>query len=485
MTQNVADRITPVILCGGSGTRLWPLSRQSYPKQFTPLIGSQSLFQYCAQRLSGPQFTPPVIVTASDFRFIATEQLMEAGVDPGPILIEPEGRNTAPAILAAALHVAATDPDAVLLVAPSDHLIEDVLGFHEAIAEGLRVVREEGRIVTFGIAPERPETGYGYLELATAHDGSGVAIPLRRFIEKPDLACAEEMAASERYLWNSGIFLFAARDILAAFTVHAPTLVDPVQAALATAQHDLGFLRLNPAIWAGIEPVSIDYAIMEKAEALSVVPYAGGWSDLGDWQAVMHAHEPDGQGVVCMGDAIPIDCTDSLLRAEGEGMAVVGIGLDRVMVVAMPDAVLVADLDRAQDAKLAVRALGARGLRQSVQFPRDHRPWGHFETLALSDRFQVKRIVVKPGGTLSLQSHMHRSEHWVVVSGTAKVMLNGEDRLVPENESIYIPLGASHRLENPGKVPMILIEVQTGAYLGEDDIIRHEDFYARRKHRAG
>lgn len=224
---------------------------------------------------------------------------------------------------------------------------------------------------------------------------------------------------------------------------------------------------------------------MEKADALSVVPYGGGWSDLGDWQAVMHAHEPDGQGVVCMGDAIPIDCTDSLLRAEGEGMAVVGIGLDRIMVVAMPDAVLVADVDRAQDAKLAVRALGARGLRQSVQFPRDHRPWGHFETLALSERFQVKRIVVKPGGTLSLQSHMHRSEHWVVVSGTAKVMLNGEDRLVPENELIYIPLGASHRLENPGKVPMILIEVQTGAYLGEDDIIRHEDFYARRTHRAG
>jgi mannose-1-phosphate guanylyltransferase/mannose-6-phosphate isomerase len=474
--------ITPILLCGGSGTRLWPLSRKSYPKQFASLLGSESLFQASARRLSGAEgalrFRAPTVVTGSDFRFIVTEQLLEAGIDPGPVLIEPEGRNTAPAVLAAALHAQAEDPGAVLLVAPSDHVIPDSAAFHAAVARGLDAVAE-GRLVTFGIHPDRPETGYGWLELSAAPAGDGAALPLAGFVEKPDAARAAEMLADGRHLWNAGIFLFAARDIVAAYEAHAPGLVAPVREALARARHDLGFVRLDAAAWSGVESVSVDYAVMEKAERLSVVPFAGRWSDLGSWSAVMRECPADADGVVTGGPATAIGCRDSLLRAENPDQELVGIGLDRIIAIAMPDAVLVADLSRGQEVKEAVAALKAKGAKQAEAFAMDHRPWGHFETLALSDRFQVKRIVVKPGAALSLQSHHHRSEHWIVVSGTARVTVDEEVTLVTENQSVYVPLGAVHRMENPGKVPMVLIEVQTGAYLGEDDIIRYEDVYAR------
>ncbi|WP_298674665.1 mannose-1-phosphate guanylyltransferase/mannose-6-phosphate isomerase [uncultured Lentibacter sp.] len=470
-------QITPVILAGGSGTRLWPLSRKSYPKQFTRLLGQETLFQAVAQRLSGASYAPPMVLTGADFRFVVTEQLLSVGIDPGAVVIEPEGRNTAPAVLAAALLAVQKDENAVLLVAPSDHVIPDAEAFRAAVLAGLGEVAA-GRMVTFGITPDSPQTGYGYLELAAAPSGLS-PVPLTRFVEKPCAARAEEMLAAGNYLWNAGIFLFAARDMIAAFEAHAPALIAPVQAALDAAEPDLGFLRLAPGPWAGAENVSIDVAVMEKSSTLSVVPFAAGWSDLGSWSAVREQMDKDAQGVASLGAVTAIDCENTLLRAESEGQELVAIGLKDLTVIAMEDAVLVADSRRAQDVKLAVCALKAKGAKQAEDFARDHRPWGSFETLALAERFQVKRIVVKPGAALSLQSHHHRSEHWIVVHGTAKVTVDDTVKLVAENESVYIPLGAKHRMENPGKVPMVLIEVQTGSYLGEDDIIRYEDIYAR------
>ncbi|MCL4189840.1 MAG: mannose-1-phosphate guanylyltransferase/mannose-6-phosphate isomerase [Rhodobacteraceae bacterium] len=469
--------ITPLLLCGGSGTRLWPLSRKSYPKQFAALGGEGTLFQASARRLSGPGFAAPVVVTHADFRFIVAEQLVQAGIDPGAVLIEPAARNTAPAVLAAALHVASDDPDRLILVAPSDHVVADAAAFRSAVAAGEAAARG-GAIVTFGIRPTRPETGYGWLELS-GPAAAGAAVPLARFVEKPDAGRAAAMLAEGRYLWNAGLFLFTAGTILAAFAAHAPALMGPVRAAVEGARTDLGFLRLAAAPWAEAADISIDYAVMEKAPNLVAVPFDGSWSDLGDWDAVWREGPQDGAGVTAAGPVTAIDCTGSLLRSEAEGLELVGIGLRDVVAVAMPDAVLVADRSRAQDVRRAVAALKARGARQAETFPRDHRPWGWFETLALGERFQVKRIVVHPGRSLSLQSHMHRAEHWIVVRGTARVTVDADVRLVAENQSVYIPLGARHRLENPGRLDMVLIEVQTGAYLGEDDIIRHEDVYAR------
>ena len=471
--------ITPILLCGGSGTRLWPLSRKSYPKQFVPLTGETTLFQASAARLSGEGFAAPVVITGSDFRFIVTEQLDEAGIDAQAVLIEPEGRNTAPAVLAAALWLEKTDPEALMLVAPSDHVVPDAEAFRTAVEAGAEVARA-GRLVTFGIRPDRAETGYGYLELAeNPGDFAARPIPLERFVEKPDAARAEEMLAAGTFLWNAGIFLFSVEAILAAFRAHAPGLIEPVAAAVAQGARDLSFFRLDPAAWKGAEDISIDYAVMERASNLSVVPYAGGWSDLGGWDAVWREAERDGKGVALSGAATALDCEDTLLRSEDARLEVVGIGLKDIVTVAMPDAVLVAHASRAQEVKQAVAALKKKRAPQAEAFPKDHRPWGWFESLVVGDRFQVKRIHVHPGAALSLQSHHHRSEHWIVVEGTAKVTVDDEVTLVTENQSVYIPLGAVHRMENPGKVPMVLIEVQTGSYLGEDDIIRYEDVYAR------
>lgn len=469
--------INPVLLCGGSGTRLWPLSRKSFPKQFTRLIGDESLFQASARRLAGEGFAAPVVITGSDYRFIVTEQLQAVGIDPGPVLIEPEGRNTAPAVLAAALHLAKSDPQALMLVAPSDHVVPDAAAFRTAVKAGEAAARA-GRIVTFGIRPTRAETGYGWLEL-TGPAADGVPVDLARFVEKPKRDAAETMLASGNFLWNAGIFLFTAATMIDAFRAHAPGLLTPVRAAVDAARADLGFLRLDEAAWKGAEAISIDYAVMERAGNLVAVPFGAGWSDLGGWDAVATEMGADPRGNALGGNAVAIDCDNTLLRAEEPGVELVGIGLNNIIAIATGDAVLVADKSRAQDVKRAVEVLQAKGAKQAEAFARDHRPWGWFETLALSDRFQVKRIVVKPGAALSLQSHMHRSEHWIVVSGTARVTVDDMVKLVGENQSVYIPLGAKHRMENPGKVPMVLIEVQTGTYLGEDDIIRYEDVYAR------
>ena len=474
----MADDIIPVLLCGGSGTRLWPLSRKSYPKQFVPMIGDGSLFQQAAQRLSGPGFATPIIVTNSDFRFIATQQLAEIGVDPGAILIEPDARNTAPALLSAALVAAQSDPDALILAAPSDHFIQQPGVFRDTVMRGADAARD-GDIVTFGIAPDKPETGYGYLELA-ATDGGTDTVPLTRFVEKPELSKAEEMLAAGNFMWNSGIFLYSAKTLIDAFAEHAPGTLELVQQAVDQAEADLGFLRLAPEPWAQCEDVSIDYAIMEKVKNLSVVVHQGDWCDLGGWEALREHGQSDADGVVTSGPVTAEDCSNSLLRSESEHLRLVALGLNDVVAVAMQDAVLISSRERAQDVGKLVKTMRQENLRQADTFPVDHRPWGFFETLTLGGRFQVKRIVVKPGAALSLQSHMHRSEHWIVVNGTARVTIDENVILLSENQSVYIPLGAKHRLENPGKVAMELIEVQTGAYLGEDDIVRYEDIYARK-----
>lgn len=472
-------QIHPVILCGGAGTRLWPLSRKASPKQFAPLLGEESLFQGTARRLAGEHFAAPLIVTNDAFRFIVAEQLGAIGMTSSAILIEPEGRNTAPAVLAAALAIAKQDPAALMLVAPSDHLIPDIAAFQAAVQAAVPRALA-GDLVTFGIKPTRPETGYGYLELA---DAAGTLAtqpqPLNRFVEKPALGRAVEMLASGQYLWNAGIFLFSVEAVLAAYRAHAPAMLDKVAAAVTAAHSDLGFTRLAAEPWQAVESISIDYAIMEKADNLAVMPYAAGWSDLGDWASVWQESEPDGEGNVCSANATAIDCSGSLLRTESDGLQLVGIGLENIIAVAMQDAVLIAPKSASQRVGEAVAALRARGVKQAETAARDQRPWGWFESIANGDGFQVKRIMVNPGASLSLQSHNHRAEHWIVVAGTAKVTIEDDIKLVTVNQSIYVPLGAKHRLENPGKLPVIMIEVQTGAYLGEDDIIRYADAYAR------
>lgn len=468
--------ITPVLLCGGSGTRLWPLSRRGYPKQFSSILGKETLFQSTARRLSGKSFEAPVVVTANAFRFIATEQLSSIGVVPSAVLIEPSSKDSAPAVLAAALDLQQTAPDTLMLIAPCDHNIPDGDLFRAILENSLPAARS-GKIVTFGIKPDRPETGYGYLELNAEDVGQGGCISLKRFVEKPDQETATSMVGSGRYLWNAGIFLASVETVLKAFEMHAPTMIPTVKDALLDAQPDLSFTRLDKEHWAELEPISLDFAVMEKAQNLCVAPFDGEWTDLGDWASVWR--ETQEAGLALSDQATAVDCATTLLRTEVEGQVIVGIGLENIVAVAMPDAVLVAHKDRTQDVKQAVDVLKSKRAKQAEDFPKDHRPWGWFESIASGDRFQVKRIVVHPGASLSLQSHHHRAEHWIVVEGTAKVTVDETVKLVSENESVYVPLGATHRLENPGKLPMILIEVQTGSYLGEDDIIRYEDNYAR------
>ncbi|WP_224813744.1 mannose-1-phosphate guanylyltransferase/mannose-6-phosphate isomerase [Hasllibacter sp. MH4015] len=468
--------IVPVILCGGSGTRLWPASRKAYPKQFTNLLGDESLYQMTLRRLTGPQFSAPLVMTGDEFRFMATEQAAAIGLTDARVVIEPDTRDTAPAILAAALLLKDT-PDAVMLVAPSDHVIGDLAAFHRALDVAVGAT-QDGTMVTLGIPPTRAETGYGYLELTGPPDPERPNL-VRSFREKPDRATAEQMVTAGRYLWNGGIFAFTVRDVLAAFADHAPDLVEPCTAAVAQGKEDLGFLRLAPGPYSEARAISFDYAIMENVARVAAVPFDGGWSDLGSWDALWQALEPDADGMVTDGSVTALDCSESYLRSEDENIHLVGLGLTNTVAVAMRDAVLVADKSRAQDVKAIVANLRAAKTAQADDYPRFHRPWGWYETLCAGGRFQVKRIKVKPGGVLSLQSHMHRSEHWIVVEGTAEVTIGDDVKLVTENESVYIPLGAKHRMANRGHLPMYLIEVQTGSYLGEDDITRYEDIYDR------
>lgn len=475
------NRIFPVLLAGGSGTRLWPLSRKSYPKQFSNLIGEHTLFQQSALRLTSSaivEFAPHITLTNSDFRFIVGEQLQAVGIDPSAILIEPEAKNTAPAILAASVFAMKHDPDAVLLVAPSDHVIPDVDAFHQAVKKGLDKVAD-GKLVTFGITPTHPATGYGYLELSNNTDAVSDVEKVVRFVEKPDLENAERMLKSGKHLWNAGIFLFSAQDMVAAFETFDPGTLSLVTSSVSEAKADLGFLRLKPETWSELVADSIDYAVMEKADNLVAVAYGSKWSDLGGWDAVWAEAEKDENGNAVSAAAHAIACENSLLRSENPSQQLVGLGLDNIIAISMPDAVLVADKSRVQDVKKVVDSLKENAISQAEVFPKDHRPWGWFESLILSDRFQVKRICVNPGAALSLQSHRYRSEHWIVVEGVAKVTIGDQVKLVEAGQSVYVPLGAIHRMENPGANPMVLIEVQNGTYFGEDDIVRYEDAYAR------
>ena len=475
------SKVYPVLLAGGSGTRLWPLSRKSYPKQFSKLIGEKTLFQSSAQRLTSSDtidFAPHVTLTNADFRFIIGEQLQEVGIDPGPILIEPEAKNTAAAILAASIFSHSKDENAILLVAPSDHVIPNVDDLHSSINVGLSHVQNR-KMVTFGIKPTHPETGYGYLELAQDQIDDHGTSNLIKFVEKPSVQDAKQMLKAGRYLWNAGIFLFRVQDMVDNFRTYAPKTLDLVSRAVNEASQDLGFLRFAAEPWSALEDISIDYAIMEKAQNLVAVPYASKWSDLGGWDAVWFESEPDASGNVTSETAHVIECSNSLVRSESGSQQIVGIGLNDFIAIAMTDAVLVAPKERAQDVKKAVELLKSKHIAQAEIFPKDHRPWGWFESLAMGDCFQVKRICVKPGAALSLQSHKHRSEHWIVVEGAAMVTIDDEVKLVTEGQSVFVPIGAKHRMENPGELPMLLIEVQIGTYLGEDDIIRYEDVYAR------
>ena len=467
--------IHPVILCGGSGTRLWPVSRKAFPKQFATLISERSLYQMTLERFSQGGFAAPLVMTGDAFRFMATEQAAAIGLEDARVVVEPMGRDTAPAILAAALMLEET-PEALMLVAPSDHVIGDLELFHAAIAEGAKAA-QTGAFVTFGVPPTRPETGYGYLELGAA--SAGAAVPLKSFREKPDEATAQAMLAEGGYLWNAGIFLMQVGALIRAFETHAPDMIAPTRQAIAEGADDLGFFRLDAEAYGAVRAISFDYAIMEKARDVRAVPLDSAWSDLGSWDALWQSAGPDAAGNVAHGTATALDCQDSYLRSEDDTIQLVGLGLDGVVAVAMRDAVLVADKSRAQDVKAVVDTLRQAKAGQADDYPRFHRPWGWYETLCLGERFQVKRIMVKPGGILSLQSHHHRSEHWVVVAGTAEVTVAEETKLLSENESVYIPLGAVHRMANPGRLPMYLIEVQTGSYLGEDDIVRYEDIYNR------
>ncbi|MDQ3206168.1 MAG: mannose-1-phosphate guanylyltransferase/mannose-6-phosphate isomerase [Pseudomonadota bacterium] len=471
----------PVILSGGSGTRLWPLSRQNQPKQFLALIGSRSLFQETVLRacaLPGAQL--PVTVCSEDHRFTVGEQMRAIGVDSGGILLEPVARNTAPAIALAALHALRSDDSALLLVMPADHLIEDEAAFRSAV-EIARVHAERDWLVAFGINPDYAETGYGYIRrgqsLAGAGDtGSGYRI--ERFIEKPDLATAQCYVAQGGYAWNSGMFLFSARRFLEELGLHAPEILRRVEESYAGARQDLDFIRIDPGPFEACPSTSIDYAVMEKTSRAAVVPVSCGWSDIGSWSSLWSVAERDGQGNRVEGDVISVDTTGSLIRAS-ERRLIATIGVDDLVIIDTPDATLVARKDRVQEVKTIVDRLKSAGRTEHLVHRKVYRPWGSYDSIGVGARFQVKKIVVNPGAALSLQQHRHRAEHWIVVSGVAEVTCDERVFDLRENESTYIPLGSVHRLRNCGDVPVELIEVQSGNYLGEDDIVRLEDVYGR------
>lgn len=471
--------IYPVILCGGSGTRLWPLSRQSYPKQFAKIINDKSLFQESILRTNSEEFSAPIIITGEDFRFIVAEQLANAKISAKAILIEPDSKNTAPAVLAATLYADTITDDAIILVMPSDHVIPNPKAFRETILKAKQAALD-GYIVTFGIKPTGPETGYGYLELNNSSDAlKNSPSKLKSFVEKPDLEKAKQMIESGNYLWNAGIFLFKASVMKEAFKKYAPKMLDEISKSLKNKKEDIGFTRFDANIWARIIGNSIDYSIMEKADNVYAMPYNDGWSDLGGWAAVWAESNPDENGNVCSNGATSIDCKDTLLRSESSELEIVGIGLEDIIAIAMPDAVVISKKSQSQRVKEAVNALSQKSKRQATAFPKEHRPWGWLESLVISEGFQVKRIFVKPGASLSLQSHLHRAEHWVVVEGIAQVTLGEEIKSFSANESVYIPIGVKHRLENNTDSPVVIIEVQTGDYLGEDDIVRYQDVYQR------
>ncbi|HEX4111885.1 MAG TPA: mannose-1-phosphate guanylyltransferase/mannose-6-phosphate isomerase [Stellaceae bacterium] len=470
-------RIHPVILSGGSGTRLWPMSRAHHPKQFIPLTSALSLLQEAAKRVAdATRFAPPLFVANDENRFILAEQVRALDVTPLAIVLEPMGRNTAPAACVAALALAASEPDALMLVMPSDHVITDIAAFYAAI-DRAAAAAQAGRLVTFGIEADRPETGYGYLKRGAPLDGVAGAYELGAFVEKPDRAHAETYLAAGDYSWNSGIFLFPASLYLSELQRLQPETVTACRRAYHLAKRDIDFLRLDKDAFAKAESKSIDYAVMEHTDHAAVVPVAMGWSDAGTWDALWRLGLQDEHQDVRIGDVVTQDTKRSYLRAE-HGLLVT-LGVEDLIVVATEDAVLVANRDRAEEVSAMVKRLQRDGRAEASANPIVHRPWGSFRSIHNGERVQVKHITVKPGAKLSLQMHHHRAEHWVVVSGTAKVVRGNEEIILHEDQSTYIPIGTAHRLENPGKIMLHVIEVQSGSYLGEDDIVRFEDSYGR------
>ena len=473
----MAGEIVPVILSGGAGTRLWPLSRELYPKQLLPLLSERSLLQDTARRVSGGAFAPPLVVCNDEHRFIIAEQLRALGLQPTGIVLEPVARNTAPAVAVAAKMLSARHPDALMLVLPSDHAITDVAAFHAAVATAAQAARA-GRLVTFGIAPSGPETGYGYIRRGAALDGVAGAYAIERFVEKPDLATAQGFVADGTWSWNSGMFLFPVGLLQAELGRFEPAMMEAVTEAVGAATRDLDFVRLDTASFARCPAKSVDYAVMERTTAAAVVPARLGWSDVGAWSALWALGAKDGAGNVVQGDVLAHETTNSYLRSERVLLATLGV--EDAVVVATSDVVLVARKDRVQDVKKLVEQLKAKGRSEAATHPIVYRPWGSYQSIDAGPRHQVKHIMVKPGHKLSLQKHAHRAEHWVVVSGTARVTRDEDLLTLRENMSVYLPVGCVHRLENPGPGPLHLIEVQSGSYLGEDDIVRLEDTYGRK-----
>ena len=466
--------VVPVILSGGSGTRLWPVSRESFPKQLWPLVSGFTMLQETALRGRGPAFAPPIVVCNHEHRFLIAEQMQGVGVDDALIVLEPVGRNSAAAITAAAL--LAPSPDAVLWLMAADAAIDDVAALHAALNQAV-VAARAGMVVTFGMTPHRAETAYGYIEVGEELPTAPGVHRLTRFVEKPDAVSAAALVADGQHLWNSGMYVFTARTLLHEMQEHAPTVLSTVKAAMDASVRDLDFIRLDPVNFAACPDISLDNAVAEKTAHGAVVPASLGWSDVGSWDALWEKLPKDDGGNVAVGDVLLEGSTNCYARSDGILTAVVG--LQDTVIVVTQDAVLAMHRDRAQDVKRVVARLRASGRHEAVAHNRTYRPWGFYESLIQGDRFQVKRIVVTPGHKLSLQKHFHRAEHWVVVQGIALVTRDDDQVMVRENESIYLPLGCTHRMENPGRIPLTLIEVQSGSYLGEDDIVRFEDTYGR------
>lgn len=475
-------QIVPVILCGGSGTRLWPASRSHFPKQLLPMTHTHSLLQRTALRVAAgsehaPSFAPPILVCNEQHRFLVQSQLEESGTLPRVLILEPDGRNTAPAIGAAARYAFSVHGhETLILVLPADHHIADENAFRMAVA-GAIPLAEEGYLVAFGVTPKAPATAYGYIESGEPVAGVDGANRIARFVEKPDAETARRFVASGRYAWNAGIFLFRADSVCDELERHCPAVHEAVFRAVEGAQESGAFLHLDREVFRASPSISIDYAVMERTEKGAVIPVSMGWSDIGSWEAVWEWREKDGQGNVIVGDALTLDTRNTLI--DSKDRLVAALGVEDLVVVDTADACLIAHRSRSEDVKSLVAELKSAGRHEVERHRRETRPWGRFHTIHRGDRFLVKEIVVTPGEQLSLQLHHHRAEHWTVVSGTARVFIDGGEQLLREGEAVHVPAGSPHRIENPGRIPLVLIEVQVGAYLGEDDIVRLEDKYDR------